>query len=228
MIALYDVTMSSSVPISASPAGGTAQHQKLKQLSCWRSNGAFDVLVHPELSGYMANLRRLSFTQRLDKRLLSAAALSLEHIHFVIIRPSETLQPLPPLAALRSIDVWELALSHVDDTTFIDSLSTLLISSPPTLEEIIVTSWHLGASAWPYSERHSLEVLKRAFIDFPGSPRLRWRLHFNNSVQHSPRLDDFKEFLALEMPELHEQGRLIVQHLQHSSFDEEKRAWNLD
>ncbi|KAJ7139186.1 hypothetical protein C8R44DRAFT_847307 [Mycena epipterygia] len=222
-LAFWAVEVSPNLDFDDFPTSGTP---KLKQLMVAASNGISDVLTRPDHSCYTANLRRLSVNGGdTTNRLVSAAARSLEHIRFQMLESSEPLQPLPPLAVLRFIDVW--IEPGCDETLLIDSLSVLLISSPSTLEELTVTSRNTRSFENPYFRLDSLATLNRALAACPISPRIRWRFHFNMLNLDTSRFTDLAKFMELGMPRMHEEGRLIVEHLENSSLEDEKRSWSL-
>ncbi|KAJ7144619.1 hypothetical protein C8R44DRAFT_760144 [Mycena epipterygia] len=224
-ISFWDVTVSTAA-FKDSPAGAsTSDIPKLNQFSCYESASVCDLLASPGFSRYTANLRRLDVPIRrnMDARLISITARSLEHIRVCIPMLFKPLKPLPPLSVLRSIDVWKTPQPD-DETWFINCLAPLLISSPPTLEEMTITYWHIESLNPPYFQSESLAVFNRALSNCPESPRLRWRLHFadDDDSMCLLHLSDFATFMQRSMPGIHEQGRLIVEHSESDSFEKER------
>ncbi|KAJ7937002.1 hypothetical protein B0H13DRAFT_1946357 [Mycena leptocephala] len=183
-----------------------------------------DVLSRPQFAPYMAALRRLKLRPQhpYSSNIISSAAHGLEHLRLdcsIATLRSDALSPLPPMMALRFID---LIISTVlrNAEWLIANLPTLLASAPTHLEEISLTHAIMFRPSIP-AQQHTLEALDRIFIESACSPRLRWRLEFEGD-KDGQHLANFAQFVRHWMPRMHAARKVLFQR---HSFADDLREW---
>ncbi|KAJ7431600.1 hypothetical protein FB451DRAFT_1573677 [Mycena latifolia] len=173
-----------------------------------------EVLSQPQFAFCLASLRRVGFQPHTEHsaKVILAAAPTLEHIRIDRIFNDSTVSPLPPLGALRSIDLAITAKHHVQ---WLSASITSISNSPPsTLREIYLT-YRAGDREFqpPHFPPEAMAALDRVLAACPASWRFRWRLEFDwdDDGKHCARFSDFARFVRMELPATHETGRLSVE-----------------
>ncbi|KAJ7486584.1 hypothetical protein FB451DRAFT_1362907 [Mycena latifolia] len=200
------------------PPGGRPTGSPMKQLLLSRrSNGICDMLSRPECARYLVNVRELGLCPHPEytNEIISSCAQTLEHLRFncTQINTASIILPLPPLTALRSIEIM-IAFTDFYELWLIRGISSLLASGPPTLEEITVTYSPISRMVPPpYVLRpETINELGKALIDFMSSVRIRWRLDFESDEagQHL-HVAAFARSMQRGLPETYERGKLVVE-----------------
>ncbi|KAJ6567957.1 hypothetical protein DFH09DRAFT_1080871 [Mycena vulgaris] len=184
-----------------------------------------DVLARTEFSCYMKNVRQLGIrslgpTAEYSGKLIFAVASTLETIRLEcdVLRDS-TIPPLPPLTALRFIDLVHGSFTVKEEPWLISNLSLLLAASPSTLEEISIAYSRINRVFHPpYFQPETTAALNRLLSESTASPRLRWRLNLNETQS----LSDFTAFIERAMPRTHKEGKLVIQRY---SFEDRLHEW---
>ncbi|KAJ7153105.1 hypothetical protein C8R43DRAFT_1126944 [Mycena crocata] len=194
---------------------------KLQKLLLIGSNSVGEILVRPPFASRIAKLRKLGLRAdpELNAQLISAAASTLEHIHFSFssVYPcflvDGNFTPFPPLPRLNSVD---LTFQHDDaeyPQFFLDSLSSLIIAVPRSIAEITITHRLLWPVRFvpPFLLPAITSEIDRLVTD--DIPPIRWRVCFEcaDEGQHARRFSDFAHFMQTELPRLCERRKLIVE-----------------
>ncbi|KAJ7134032.1 hypothetical protein C8R43DRAFT_639598 [Mycena crocata] len=211
---LVDVTPDTQDPGSMHSASSPG---KMKHLYIRDANATLDELVRPDFLPYTANLRKLGLIPRGKAKYdsLLVSSIKLDHIRFDYCQEGIIIVPLPPLDALRSIDI---LIDHRHQSRLIPVFSTLLTSTCSTLEEVTVSI----TSARLLPLNHEMLVgLDTIFSGRAALPRICWRVDFMFTDESA--YNAFKTGVQIGLPSLVERGKLIFER--YSYLEEERGEW---
>ncbi|KAJ7157711.1 hypothetical protein C8R43DRAFT_1234592 [Mycena crocata] len=207
-LSFHYVSVASHEEVTTTPVPTRSDSTSLLLLS-HRTDGVCDFLIRPECRPYTANIRKLGLASggEMNYTAMTASATTLEYLRFDCLHGS-TILPLPPLPALRLIDI---VLRHNQENLLVEIFSTLLASgsAPENLEEMVVSFAATTDPAFALAPE-VLAGLEQVMANSATSPRIRWRLDFLSNWKEQAR----RSFIASVqggLASLHEQGRLIVE-----------------
>ncbi|KAJ7162745.1 hypothetical protein C8R43DRAFT_991279 [Mycena crocata] len=191
------------------------------------SSSVSRILGQPTFAFCTANVRRLGLNTESDTTAVqSSVAATLEHLRLNCETVRNTFPLLPPLPALRSVDL-AMRWNAKREPWLVKILTSILISAPPTFEEISVILPRIHAM----SERHLLQPAAATALrialnscDSDKWPTLRWRIPWEppqHAVANARFFDEFAVSVQTGLPRLHARGKLVVERYSVREYDEE-------
>ncbi|KAJ7111660.1 hypothetical protein C8R43DRAFT_1041217, partial [Mycena crocata] len=187
---------------------------KLVQLQVLESDGINQAFSSEDFAHCTSDLRRLGLAPHPNSgaTLISAAAHTLEHLHFKCNIGSPLWQPLPPLPALRSVDLAVQTKWPQHPRWLVTALSSIIASSHATIKEINIL-YHVspGPFLLPFFDTDISAQLNKVLSDAAHPLRVCWQLRFERANEAEVHLFHFTTFVRAELLPFRARGDLIVE-----------------
>ncbi|KAJ7150165.1 hypothetical protein C8R43DRAFT_1107526 [Mycena crocata] len=161
---------------------------KLVQLQVLESDGINQAFSSEDFAHCTSDLRRLGLAPHPNSgaTLISAAAHTLEHRHFKCNIGSPLWEPLPPLPALRSVDLAVQTKWPQHPSWLVTALSSIIASSHATIKQINIL-YHVspGPFLLPFFDTDISAQLNKVLSDAAHPLRICWQLRFERAKSTS-------------------------------------------